>query len=411
MTRSTSRSRWPGLIRPLAVFGLTVMTMATVLAQPPTRPTRKAPGKAEQRAPALKPAEQPTRAAQPAPTVRTYRYAPSLGVLMVAYEGVLQNNDRANPELVRAMRQTFQRNPSARRTMEKIHKAYRALPPADRVKVVGRELAQANGDTRLTRAVLEPIFTRHFRRAPTPLAEQSPATMRPADMTPVAVPDREMQLDPDARVPERTVPLRERSLGVEAKEGSSTTYRVDYSGLYCRQEPTDFSTHCEPYVILVMKQGDSQWTVRKGPYERCDSGDRFPERVSLRNGTPFRNDLYVVATVFEHDLGTPEEIEDAISTGVDALASIADIWWDVPNWLRDAVTDVVTWFADVFGLEDDQIGDPQSIRFTRSYAEAHTGSNSNEGIEYDTYLRCRGDMSGRRRQRGDFYVYLNVTPR
>ena len=177
-------------------------------------------------------------------------------------------------------------------------------------------------------------------------------------MTPIMVSEQEMRLDAKTKIADKPARLRERAIGLEAKEGNSTRYRVEYTGLYCRREPADFWFSCEPYVIFTMKQGDSQWTRRKGPYEDCDSGDHYADHLTLRSNTPFGNDLYVVATLFEHDLGNIEEIEDAIQSTVDTLAGIVDNWWEVPDWLKDIVTDALTWFADLFGLDDDQIGNP-----------------------------------------------------
>jgi hypothetical protein len=294
--------------------------------------------------------------------------------------------------------------------MAKVHAAYRALSTSDREKIVGKELAQANGNTRLTRALLEPILKKQFQLRALLLAEKTRAKVDPAAMRPVEVSDQEMLLDSETKASEKLIPLRERLTGAEPKEGSSTQYRVEYKGLYCRQEPADPGTHCEPYIIFAMRQGDSQWTRRMGPFERCDSGDKYRNTMTLRSNTPFGNDLDVVATTIEHDLGSIEEIEDAIQTGVDMLAGIVDHWWSVPDWLKDVVTDALTWFADVFGLDDDQIGEPQSIRFTRLYAEAHTGYISWEGFDYDSFLRSQGNPRGRLNQRGDFYNFLNVRP-
>jgi hypothetical protein len=383
-------------IAAVAALGLSAFALAAA--------PRQQPG--PQRKPA--PRERPPATAAP-DAQRELRYAPSLAVLMVAYEGLLANDEKTNPEMVRAMKRSFERNPSARRTFDRIHKAYRALDDAQRTKIVGNELAQANGATKLDRQTLEPIFGRHFKRQPFPLASAFATTVRDADMKAVELPDVEAK-DAAAKVPDKPFAKAERLIGREADEGHSTTYKVEHTGLYCVREPSDFGLHCEPYVVYTMRQGDSGWTATTGPREDCDSGDLFRNRKTLRGDTPFNRELHVVATCFEHDLGSIAEIEDAISSGVDVLAEVVGIWWDVPSWLRDAVTDVLTWFADLFGLEDDQIGSPVAFRFDRAFAQSNTSHNTWRDVDYDIVLRCTGNMRGSIRQRGDFKLFLNVTP-
>jgi hypothetical protein len=294
--------------------------------------------------------------------------------------------------------------------MAKVHAAYKSLSTADREKVVGKELVNATGKTKLTKELLQPILARQFKRKPIPLAERLPK-LNPAQMAAVQTSDQEMMQDAKTKLADRPVANRMRARSPELKEGSSQRYRVEYTGLYCRREPADFGLHCEPYVIFVMRQGENQWTRGKGPYERCDSGDKFHDRLELRSNTPFGYDLTVTGTTFEHDVGDIDSIEDALQTAVETVAGVVEIWWEVPDWLEDAVVDILTWIADVFGLADDQIGPPQSVRFTRAYAERNTSHITWEGFEYDTFLHCAGNMRGRYRQRGEFYLFLDVRPR
>lgn len=389
MWTSTTRRRWLVAVGGACALGLGMAAVTLVPAQAPTK--------------------QPDAAkAQPkAQADKQYRYAPSLALLMVAYEGVLKNNEKANPEAVRALKQSFERNPSARQTVAKLHKAYRALSAADREKIVGKELAQATGDTRLTRAVLEPIFTKHFKKGTVVRAEQAPSAVVPAQMKAVPA-EKPTPAETRALVPDQSVKFHERLVGQEFKEGRSTTYRVDYTGLYCRRAPLDWGTHCEPAVVFVMHQGDAEWTRSFGPYDRCDGGDSYRERRWLRGETPFNRELTVVATLIEHDAGSLEEIEDALQGAVDVVVGVVGIWFDVPSSISNAIVDALTWVADVLGFSNDQIGEPQMIAFDRGYAERHTGHHTWERFEYDTFLRFTGNMSGPRRQRGDFYVFLDV---
>ncbi|MFO0951638.1 MAG: hypothetical protein U0835_10905 [Isosphaeraceae bacterium] len=378
----------------MAGVGVVVLALASVWAQPPGRATRQPRGE--------------TR--KPAPVARELRYAPTLAIVLVAYEGLLQNNEKANPEAVRALKQSFARNPSARQTIDKLYRAYRAMTPADRAKVVGPELARATADTRLSRALLEPILAKHFRPRPVMRAEQLPTAVNPAQMRPVEVDARAAPEEAAALVVDQPVPFRERLIGIEPREGHSTTYRVEYTGLYCAREPLDWGAHCEPAVVFVMQQADApdpEWTRSFGPYEKCDSGDSFPERRWLRHQTPFDRDLHIAATLIEHDVGSLDEIGDAIQSAVDVIAAVVGIWVDVPTAMSNAIADALTWLADVLGFSHDQIGEPQMIAISRGFAERHTRHNSSEGIEYDTFLRFTGPRHPLRRH-GDFYVFLDV---
>ncbi len=76
------------------------------------------------------------------------------------------------------------------------------------------------------------------------------------------------------------------------------------------------------------------------------------------------------------------------------------MWIDV---LREAVADILSWFVALFGA-------PQSITFTKPFAERHRGKETAHGIDFDRYPRFTGNPRGRASQRGDFSVYFDVEP-
>lgn len=349
----------------------------------------------------------------PMPPVKAqYRYAPTLAALMVGYEGVLNNDDKTNPQLVAAVKQALNDSPSVKKVVEKVHKAYTALPAADREKLVGKQLAGADGKTRLTKDLMRPIFAKHFKGTGLK-AEDAPAKMTAEALKPLKLADDVRRSDPKVKVPDAKVNNRQRALGTQPKVDNSTRYEIKYTGLYCRTEPADWG-HCEPYVIFNIAQGDRVWTRRYGPYADVEDGTARRDPHTLRTTSFGSGDVTVVATVFEHDLGNIDELEDAIHAALGANgdyfepdSSGAVMWMDV---LREAVADILTWFVALFGLDDDQIGAPQSITFTKRFAERHQGKETAHGIDFDRYLRFTGDPRGRASQRGDFFVYFDVEP-
>lgn len=352
-----------------------------------------------------------TKSAAPDPAKKQHRYAPTLAVLMAAYEGVQNKDDKTNPEAVAALKKVYERNPSAKKTLAKLHTSYTALSADEREKVVGKELAKATGQTKLSKKELEPITKKHFKKASAVQADKSPAAVRAEDMKAVAADDKSKEaLEELKALPAegKMIPFRARLIGAEPKEKHSTTYRVDYTGLYCQREPLDWGTHCEPAVVFLMRQAGNQWTRGFGPYDRIDAGDVKRDRQWLRGCSTLNNELTVTATLIEHDVGSLDEIEDAIDAAVEVVVGVVDTWVDVPDAISNAIADALVWIADVLGLTHDQIGESQTVTFTKRYAERHTGHSTWEGVEYDTFLRFRGNMSGPRRQRGDFYAFLDV---
>ena len=357
--------------------------------------------------PAGAPAKPDDQGKAPPKAKKEYRYAPTLAALVVAYEGVLNNDEKTNPQLVAGLKKAFKDSPSAKQTVEKIRRAYRALPAADREKLVGKDLARADGKTRLTKAVVQPIYKKHLTGTGLN-AENAPAKMTAELLKAVKLPDDVRQSDSKVKIADTKAKNRQRSLGAEPKVDNSTRYRIQYKGLYCRTEPADWG-HCEPYIIFNIAQGENVWTRRYGPYDDVEDGSVRRDAHTLRTTSFGSGDVTVVATVFEHDLGDIDEIEDAIHATLGANNDYFEGggWVDI---LRELVADVLSWFADLFGLDDDQIGSPQSITFTKRFAERHTGHVTAHGIDYDRYLRFTGNPRGRASQRGDFFVYLDVTP-
>ena len=136
---SSFRGRLMGVIGGLVAVLLAVFSVS---AQAPSRSERRPGGQAERQSRSALKGQQQKRATAKAdrttPGSRTLRSAPSLAVLMAAYEGVLKNDEKANPEIVRALKLSFEKNPSARQTIAKIHRAYQALNTSDREKIVGQ---------------------------------------------------------------------------------------------------------------------------------------------------------------------------------------------------------------------------------------------------------------------------------
>ncbi len=349
---------------------------------------------------------QPPDKPKPDKPDKVYRYAPTLAVLMVAYEGVLNNDETTNPKMVRHLKQFFESTPSARKTLDKIHKAYKALSTADRQRIVGKEFVNATGKTRLTKAVTEPVFSKHFKRTPPIHADKAPTKMSAELLKPMKLPDSVKQADAKNLKQDRPIQVKQRNLGNEPPVDNSTRYAIKYTGLYCRTEPADVG-HCEPYVIFSITQGDRYWTRRYGPYDSIADGDAKRDEHTLRTTSFGSGDVKVTATVFEHDLGNLDDIQDAIH----AALGCDDSWGEgTLDMLTEVIADVLSWFAALFGLDDDVIGGPRTIRFTKSFAERHTGHSTTHGISYDTYLRFTGGSSAPARERGDFFIYFDVVP-
>lgn len=55
----------------------------------------------------------------PATKQQQHRYAPTLALVMAAYKGVQDKDDKTNPEAVAALKKAFERNASAKKTMSR----------------------------------------------------------------------------------------------------------------------------------------------------------------------------------------------------------------------------------------------------------------------------------------------------
>jgi hypothetical protein len=191
-----------------------------------------------------------------------------------------------------------------------------------------------------------------------------------------------------------------------------TWVRIRFLGFECIYE-SDFklSASDEPYFIIGVAGTNNSNTVRFGPYEDIDKGERRYEATDIATVT-HKIVPPVVLGVFgiEHDEGTPEEAEAQVRSAIEGLEdnfqqaggsfSAADVGSHVmPEWARDILIGWVpeAWAA-LFGLGDDEIGREPIVLFdqkgdlltwTAPPPIGRHGSN-----EYNTVAEIGGQSQG-----------------
>jgi hypothetical protein len=319
-----------------------------------------------------------------------------LGTLMVAYEGAITGDSRANPELVGAMKNALDRDPEARDVFAMIFKEYKALPVSERERLVGKQLAQATSKTKLSKdLVKQSFFAKPHPLTTTPDLQLDDTMARPKVRPDNRKPTNERQRA-EAQNPKELPPgiLKRKPdgfVGVQPPQQNSPAYSFWYKGLYCQDEGNDWGSSCEPYVLITMAEGDYVWTFRGGPYEGADSGDQFPRNQRLRNSRPITSPVTVTWVVMENDDWKPEQFQAFVNTAYIVAAAGGKLFnYKLPPSIRETVMDAIRLFKWIFKNDDDHVGTIVEV-YTPAQADAICNKNFTwRGFKYDRTLRFAG---------------------
>jgi hypothetical protein len=193
-------------------------------------------------------------------------------------------------------------------------------------------------------------------------------------------------------------------------------YELTFTKLYCVDEsdPEWFGSD-EPYVVFAVmteemaEAGTAAAGFHSPVYEDVDDGDTRPAggdqnlRVfGLTGPRSIASSVLVTASVFENDLGNPEETTEGVRTALTTVATTAAGAGGVAGWVVAGAAVVaigVTYLVDLIGA-DDAIDSTQAVSLMQVDADSRTATGpylfpplhfdggDGDGI-YDVYLRLR----------------------
>jgi len=341
---------------------------------------------------------------------------PALGVMMLAFEGATTGRSQANPQIVQAMKKALDANPRARRTFEKIHRAYRQLPKEHREALVGQRIAAATVRTPLSLQSAKSSFkhTANIRRT---VALQEPRIIVRRDGGTPSVKERGTveARHPNGKPPGITLGRGDMVLGAGKNAAGSrrdprsehvrVTF-VKYKGLYCWDEDDDWGWSCEPYVIFVVCHDGNTRSLRFGPYDDVDSGDARHRNQTLFNATsPFRGPpVTITASCWENDSMDPDDVMLAVQLSLDFMRLLGV---EIPPFVDWLMAELVPYLVDLLPADEDERLRPETRTFTinQAYVNQHLRSHStSKGFHYDKRLVFSGGA-------GCFGVYIDVNER
>lgn len=341
---------------------------------------------------------------------------PALGVMMLAFEGATTGQSRANPQIVQAMKKALDANPRARRTFEKMHRAYKQLPEEQREALVGQRMAVATVRTPLSLDSARTCFRhRTSIQAPTELKGLRIVERRTGGTSSAKERNTLEARHPNGKPPGITlgrgdvVPEDGKNVRGSTRDPLSehvTVTFVKYKGLYCWDEDDDWGWSCEPYVIFVVCHDGESRSLRFGPYDDVDSGDARHRNQTLFNMTsPFQGaPVTITASCWENDNMDPDDVMLAVQLSLDFMRLLGV---EIPPFVDWIMAELVPYLVDLLPADEDERLLPETRTFTidEAYVSRHLRSHStSKGFRYDKQLVFSGGA-------GRFSIYIDVNER
>lgn len=190
--------------------------------------------------------------------------------------------------------------------------------------------------------------------------------------------------------------------------------RVRFVGFHCVQEAKwDGATDSdEPYFIIGVAGANGAKTVKFGPYEDVDGGERRSEATDVAGILDGITPPVVIGIIaMENDHGTPEEAEQKVRSAMESIinklsqasgllnSGVADSHV-VPEWARDIL---VGWLAEgavaVLGMGDEFIDHKHLLLFDHKADlkewKVPPVEGTHEGNEYNVKIHVDGGDEGK----------------
>ncbi len=328
-------------------------------------------------------------------------------------------------DMDRALERRLGGTPASRAVAMRMVSNFKAIPLAQRQAAFG-DLAQIDPNTRLpaarvSGAVLQARTLPVERLGPSVAAPPAPSLLRrgPAspkrqgsEGKPEILPGSSIGREPlpagvsrQEDAAPRILPVAVRELpGTVIRRFGTTTYGIQYAGLYCREE-TDwdrFSNSDEPYVLTVVVGPNGVRTASQSAvYGDVDGGETRigPAVEAWPLGSA--QELTVVTTVMENDDGDPPVYLRGLVMAVDFAISAAESFgFVIPEAIKAYVGDFVRW---LFGQGDDLIQAQTVVLPAATIAALAANPPATvRGVEHHFSTRHQGGGA-------DYYAMFRVT--